>query len=121
MEELNRLSVEDFKETNKNNFCIILDDIRSMNNVGSAFRTADAFLVEKIYISLFFKIRKPTTTAPIITYVIVSSFCNLISLETVFGKLEEIRLGVFEYGVDVDIKIVLGVEIGVVLGKVLGG
>ena len=50
MEELNRISVEDFKETNKNNFCIILDDIRSMNNVGSAFRTADAFLVEKIYL-----------------------------------------------------------------------
>jgi 23S rRNA (guanosine2251-2'-O)-methyltransferase len=50
MEELNRLSVEDFKETNKNNFCIILDDVRSMNNVGSAFRTADAFLVEKIYL-----------------------------------------------------------------------
>ena len=50
MDELNRLSVEDFKETNKNNFCIILDDIRSMNNVGSAFRTADAFNVEKIYL-----------------------------------------------------------------------
>lgn len=50
MDELNRLSVEDFKETDKNNFCIILDDIRSMNNVGSAFRTADAFLVEKIYL-----------------------------------------------------------------------
>ncbi len=50
MDELNRLSIEDFKETSKNNFCIILDDIRSMNNVGSAFRTADAFLVEKIYL-----------------------------------------------------------------------
>lgn len=50
MEELNRLSVEDFKETEKNSFCIILDDVRSMNNVGSAFRTADAFLVEKIYL-----------------------------------------------------------------------
>ncbi|MFY7910482.1 MAG: RNA methyltransferase [Emticicia sp.] len=50
MDELNRLSIEDFKETNKNNFCIILDDIRSMNNVGSAFRTADAFLVEKIFL-----------------------------------------------------------------------
>lgn len=50
MDELNRLSVEDFKETDKNNFCIVLDDIRSMNNVGSAFRTADAFLVEKIYL-----------------------------------------------------------------------
>ena len=50
MEELNRLSVEDFKETEKNIFCIILDDVRSMNNVGSAFRTADAFAVEKIYL-----------------------------------------------------------------------
>jgi 23S rRNA (guanosine2251-2'-O)-methyltransferase len=50
MEELNRLSVEDFKESDKNNFCLILDDVRSMNNVGSAFRTADAFLVEKIYL-----------------------------------------------------------------------
>lgn len=50
MDELNRLSVEDFKETDKNNFCIILDDVRSMNNVGSAFRTADAFLTDKIYL-----------------------------------------------------------------------
>ncbi|AFK04190.1 tRNA/rRNA methyltransferase (SpoU) [Emticicia oligotrophica DSM 17448] len=50
MDELNRLSVEDFKETPKNNICLILDDIRSMNNVGSAFRTGDAFLVEKIYL-----------------------------------------------------------------------
>ncbi len=50
MEELNRLSVEDFKETEKKNFCLILDDVRSMNNVGSAFRTADAFAVEKIYL-----------------------------------------------------------------------
>ncbi len=50
MEELNRLSVEDFKITEKNKFCLVLDDIRSMNNVGSVFRTADAFLVEKIYL-----------------------------------------------------------------------
>jgi 23S rRNA (guanosine2251-2'-O)-methyltransferase len=50
MEDLNRLSVEDFKEIEKNNFCIILDDVRSMNNVGSAFRTADAFLTDKIYL-----------------------------------------------------------------------
>jgi tRNA G18 (ribose-2'-O)-methylase SpoU len=50
MDELNRLSVEDFKESKKNSFCIVLDDVRSMNNVGSAFRTADAFAVEKIYL-----------------------------------------------------------------------
>jgi len=50
MEELNRLTVEEFQEVEKKNFCLILDDVRSMNNVGSAFRTADAFLVEKIYL-----------------------------------------------------------------------
>ncbi|WP_259014562.1 RNA methyltransferase [Emticicia fluvialis] len=50
MEELNRLTVEEFQEVEKKNFCLILDDVRSLNNVGSAFRTADAFLVEKIYL-----------------------------------------------------------------------
>ncbi len=50
MEDLNRLSVEDFKTSEKNKFCLVLDDIRSMNNVGSVFRTADAFLVEKLYL-----------------------------------------------------------------------
>jgi tRNA G18 (ribose-2'-O)-methylase SpoU len=50
MDELNRLSVEEFKETSKNPFCVVLDDIRSMNNVGSVFRTADAFAAEKIYL-----------------------------------------------------------------------
>jgi hypothetical protein len=78
-------------------------------------------LVENIYISLFFKIRKPTTTAPIITYVIVLSFIALVSSGFVFGKLEDIIFGVFEYGVDVGIKIVFGAETGLVLGKVLGG
>jgi 23S rRNA (guanosine2251-2'-O)-methyltransferase len=50
MEELNRLSVEEFRESSKNDFVLILDDIRSMNNVGSIFRTADAFKAEKIYL-----------------------------------------------------------------------
>ncbi len=50
MSELNRLSVEEFKEAEKQPFCLILDDIRSMNNVGSVFRTADAFGAEKIYL-----------------------------------------------------------------------
>lgn len=48
--ELNRKSVEDFKEADKTPIIIILDDIRSLNNIGSVFRTADAFLVEKIYL-----------------------------------------------------------------------
>ncbi|WP_299452837.1 RNA methyltransferase [uncultured Microscilla sp.] len=49
-EELDRLSVEDFKETPKKPIVVVLDNIRSMHNVGSSFRTSDAFLVEKIYL-----------------------------------------------------------------------
>lgn len=49
-EELNRLSVEDFKKTAKKPLVIVLDNIRSLNNIGSVFRTADAFLVEKIFL-----------------------------------------------------------------------
>lgn len=49
-EELNRISVEEFKKTGKMPICIMLDNVRSMNNVGSAFRTSDAFLIEKIYL-----------------------------------------------------------------------
>lgn len=50
LEELNRLSVEEFKEAEKNPVVLVLDNVRSMNNVGSAFRTADAFALEKIYL-----------------------------------------------------------------------
>lgn len=49
-EELDRLNIEEFKQKKKSNFIIVLDNIRSMNNVGSAFRTGDAFLVDKIYL-----------------------------------------------------------------------
>ncbi|MDR2980192.1 MAG: RNA methyltransferase [Bacteroidales bacterium] len=48
--ELNRISLDDFKSRKKTPLIVILDDIRSMNNVGSIFRTADAFAVEKIYL-----------------------------------------------------------------------
>jgi 23S rRNA (guanosine2251-2'-O)-methyltransferase len=47
-EELDRLTVEEIGKVDKNPFVIVLDNIRSMHNVGSAFRTADAFLCEKI-------------------------------------------------------------------------
>jgi 23S rRNA (guanosine2251-2'-O)-methyltransferase len=50
MEELDRLSIEAYKESAKNNFCLILDDIRSMANVGSIFRTADCFRASKIFL-----------------------------------------------------------------------
>ena len=46
--ELKRLSEDDFKSSKKKPIILFLDDIRSMHNVGSAFRTADAFLIEKI-------------------------------------------------------------------------
>jgi 23S rRNA (guanosine2251-2'-O)-methyltransferase len=49
-EELNRLSSEEFRDADKRKLIIILDNVRSLNNVGSVFRTADAFLVEAIYL-----------------------------------------------------------------------
>lgn len=49
-EELNRLTVEQFKQAPKNPFVVVLDDVRSMHNVGSIFRTCDAFLAQKIYL-----------------------------------------------------------------------
>ena len=51
LEELGRISVEDFKEAEKIPVCILLDNVRSLHNVGSAFRTADAFRIEKIYLT----------------------------------------------------------------------
>ncbi len=48
--ELNRLDIEQFKRTKKIPLIVILDNIRSLNNIGSVFRTADAFLIEKIYL-----------------------------------------------------------------------
>jgi len=48
--ELDRLSVDDFKSVTKTPLIIILDNIRSLNNIGSVFRTSDAFLIEKIYL-----------------------------------------------------------------------
>lgn len=50
MDELNRVSVETFKELPKIPVVLVLDNVRSLHNVGSAFRTADAFRVEKIYL-----------------------------------------------------------------------
>ncbi|MGB5419809.1 RNA methyltransferase, partial [Algibacter sp.] len=48
--ELDRLSVQDFKDVKKTPIIIVLDNIRSLNNIGSVFRTSDAFLIEKIYL-----------------------------------------------------------------------
>ena len=49
-EELNRISTEAFKEAQKVPLVIVLDNVRSQNNVGSVFRTSDAFRIEKIFL-----------------------------------------------------------------------
>ncbi len=49
-EELNRKSVKGFRISKKMPLIIVLDNVRSLNNIGSVFRTADAFLIEKIYL-----------------------------------------------------------------------
>ena len=49
-EELDRLSIENFKKVSKTPLIVVLDNIRSLNNIGSIFRTSDAFLIEKIYL-----------------------------------------------------------------------
>ena len=48
--ELNRIDVKSFKSIKKTPLIVILDNIRSLNNIGSIFRTCDAFLVSKIYL-----------------------------------------------------------------------
>lgn len=50
LDELNRLSPEEFRDLPKHPLVLVLDNIRSLANVGSAFRTGDAFAVEKVYL-----------------------------------------------------------------------
>ena len=50
MQELNRLPVDDFKATPKSPVVLVLDNVRSLHNVGAVFRTADAFALEHIYL-----------------------------------------------------------------------
>ena len=48
--ELGRITVEEFKVVEKTPLIVVLDNIRSLNNIGSVFRTSDAFLIEKVYL-----------------------------------------------------------------------
>lgn len=50
MDELNRKSVEEFKASEKSPIVVVLDNVRSLNNIGSIFRTSDAFLIKAIYL-----------------------------------------------------------------------
>ena len=49
-EELNRKSVSEYRSSEKRPFILVLDNVRSLNNVGSLFRTADAFMVEAVWL-----------------------------------------------------------------------
>ncbi|MDP3469124.1 MAG: RNA methyltransferase [Daejeonella sp.] len=49
-EELGRVGIEDFKKQDKLPITVILDNVRSMHNIGSIFRTSDGFAIEKIYL-----------------------------------------------------------------------
>ena len=49
LEELNRVSIADFKQQKKDPVIVLLDNVRSLHNVGSVFRTCDAMAVEKMY------------------------------------------------------------------------
>ena len=49
-EELNRLSLAEFQKTEKQPIVVVLDNIRSLNNIGSVFRTSDAFAIEAVYL-----------------------------------------------------------------------
>ena len=51
LEELGRISALEYKDAEKLPVTIVLDNIRSLHNVGSAFRTADAFLIEKLFLT----------------------------------------------------------------------
>lgn len=48
--ELNRKNIKEFKSSEKLPFVVVLDNIRSLNNIGSVFRTSDAFLIDHIYL-----------------------------------------------------------------------
>lgn len=50
LDELNRKNIDEFKQAKKTPIIVVLDDIRSLHNIGSFFRTGDAFLIEKIYL-----------------------------------------------------------------------
>lgn len=50
IEELNRISIDEFKSVLKIPVSVVLDNVRSLNNIGSIFRTCDAFRIEKIYL-----------------------------------------------------------------------
>jgi 23S rRNA (guanosine2251-2'-O)-methyltransferase len=83
LDELGRISISEFREAKKIPVCVVLDNIRSLHNVGSAFRTADAFRVEKIVLGGI------TGTPP-----------HREIQKTALGATESVTWEYFEYPVD---------------------
>ena len=57
LEELNRITIQEFQQASKIPLVVVLDNVRSQNNIGSVFRTSDGAMIEKLYLwlSAFFK------------------------------------------------------------------
>ena len=82
MSELKRLDIEQFKKANKTPLVIVLDNIRSLNNIGSIFRTADAFLLRRyIYVVLRLHLR-----------IRISIRQHLALLRVLTGNIEKMHL-----------------------------
>ena len=91
--ELNRIDISTFKSIKKTPLIIILDDIRSLNNIGSIFRTCDAFKVEKIYlcgITATPPNRKITKTAIGATESVDWEYCEKI--DDLISKLKSLKI-----------------------------
>lgn len=61
--ELNRLTVDEFKKADKLPLAVVLDEVRSLHNIGSVFRTSDAFLVDCIYFMWYYSHSSPSRNA----------------------------------------------------------
>ena len=91
--ELNRIDISTFKSIKKTPLIIILDDIRSLNNIGSIFRTCDAFKIEKIYlcgITATPPNRKITKTAIGATESVEWEYCEKI--DDLISKLNSLKI-----------------------------
>ena len=128
LEELNRLSVEEFKKTKKIPLIVVLDNVRSALNVGSVFRTADAFAVEKIYLCGI--TAKPPHKEIMKTAIGASESVEWKYEKDISGVIENLkRDGYFVFGIEQTDKTVLlqdvdlqGIEkVAIVLGNEVTG
>jgi tRNA G18 (ribose-2'-O)-methylase SpoU len=134
MDELNRLSIEKFNELNKLPVICILDNIRSQHNIGSIFRTSDAFRIRELYLcgitstppnreinksalgateSVKWQYFSDTITA---IRILKSQGYKIIAVEQAFGSIE---LEDFNPGIDEQIAFIFGNEVSGVSDEVM--